>query len=41
MLLEMTSKKRRRKTEELHKEMTWNQAAMKVEEELSLKKPRE
>tara|TARA_B110000285_G_C15079184_1_gene592470 strand:+ start:814 stop:939 length:126 start_codon:yes stop_codon:yes gene_type:complete len=41
MSLEMMSKKRRRKTEELRKEMKLNQVAMKVEEELSLKKPRE
>ena len=41
MLLETMSKKRKRKTEELHKEMIWNKVAMKEEEALSLKKPRE
>ena len=42
MLSEMTTRKKRKTTEELHNtEKIWNQLVMKVEEELLLKKPRE
>ena len=41
MLSEMTTRKKKKKTEELHTGKTWNQLVMKVEEELLLKKPRE
>jgi hypothetical protein len=41
MLSETMSKKRKKKTEELHKEKKWNQLATKVEAVRSLKKQRE
>jgi len=41
MLSEMMSKKRKKRTEELHKEKKSNQLAMKAEAVRLLKKPRE